>query len=69
MGSGRDLSDEEMGQIKAFRSVGMSERQIAARIGRSKTVVYNFLASPENYASKRKGSKIGRPRALSERDS
>ncbi|KFM63293.1 Transposable element Tc3 transposase, partial [Stegodyphus mimosarum] len=43
----------------------MSSRAIAIKIGRSKTVVNNFLKLKDNYGKKNTG---GRPKALSSRD-
>lgn len=65
MPSGTSLSQEERRKILAFRECGLSERTIASKISRSKTVVHNFLKSPENYAKTRRP---GRPSKLDERD-
>jgi transposase len=59
------LSDTEKGQISALRSTGLSEREIARRVGRSKTVVHQYLANPSNYGVKKRS---GRPSTLTARD-
>ncbi|KAF8788793.1 Transposable element Tc3 transposase like protein [Argiope bruennichi] len=61
----KKLTDRERGQIEALSSTGMSSRAIAIKIGRSKTVVNNFLKLKDNYGKKNTG---GRPKALSSRD-
>jgi len=66
MGRNKCLSEREIGQILAFRQEGHSEREIATRIGRSKTVVHNFLVNPEHYGQNKS---TGRPKVLSDRDS
>ncbi|KAF8770157.1 Transposable element Tc3 transposase like protein [Argiope bruennichi] len=65
MAKGKKLTDHERGQIEALASTGMSSRAIAIKIGRSKTVVNNFLKLKDNYGKKNTG---GRPKALSSRD-
>ncbi|KAF8790652.1 hypothetical protein HNY73_005640 [Argiope bruennichi] len=49
MAMGKKLTDRERGQIEALSSTGMSSRAIAIKIGRSKTVVNNFLKLKDNY--------------------
>ncbi|RWS16678.1 hypothetical protein B4U80_15057, partial [Leptotrombidium deliense] len=63
MGSGKQLTELEIGKIIAFRDQGLSYRKIADRIGRSKTVVEHVCKDPEGYG-KRKSP--GRPRKLDE---
>src|SRR2546430_6726772 len=65
MGRGTKLSEYQRGQIKAYRDAGKSIRDIAIAIGKSKTVVANFLADPKNYGKKKP---TGRPPKLSDRD-
>lgn len=65
MPKGVSLSASEQGQISAFRSMGMSLRKISSRIGRSTTVVYNFIKSGVNYGTKKR---TGRKPVVSERD-
>ena len=64
MGSGRRLSEHERGRIEAYREQGLSYSETARRLGRSRTVVTNYLADPASYGKK---VSLGRPRALSER--
>lgn len=46
------LTEFEKGQIVALSSSGLSSRDIAEKIGRSKTVVNNFLSLKDNYGKK-----------------
>lgn len=46
------LTDLEKAQIEFLRRQGLSNRQIAKEIGRSATVVDNFVAKGENYGKK-----------------
>ena len=62
MAKGKRLTDRERGMIEAYSSTGMSSRNIAAKIGRSKTAVNNFLKLKDTYGKKNAG---GRPKALS----
>lgn len=55
MGSGSTLTAVEKGKIDAFKELGLSGREIAKRLDRSKTAVNNYLADPENYGKNRKG--------------
>ena len=43
MPRGAELSDFEKGQIRAFKGLGLSNRDIAERLARSPTVVDNFM--------------------------
>lgn len=58
------LSDAEKGKILAFRECGLSGHEIATRINRSKTVVYNYLKNPEKYGQQKR---TGRPPSLTPR--
>lgn len=49
MGKRKRLSEYEKGQIKAFKEMKLTSRDIAARIGRSKSVVNNFLKKQQEY--------------------
>lgn len=53
MGYGKSLSDFEKGQIIAYQENGLSERQIAFKIRRSKTLIHNFLRDPNGYGKKK----------------
>lgn len=55
MGSGKTLTVAERGQIDAFKEMGLSSREIARKLNRSKTVVNNYLADPQNYGKNQKG--------------
>ena len=65
MGRGSLLSDFEKGQILAKKEQGLSNRRIARDLGRSHTVVDNFIKNPEEYGTRRSA---GRPSLLSDRD-
>jgi transposase len=64
MGRGKDLSDYTKGQIDAFHAEGLSERDIAERVGRSKSAVHQQINKDPNYIPEKRGRK----RKLSERD-
>lgn len=55
MGSGKTLTATERAKIDAFKEIGLSGREIARRLNRSKTVVNNYLADPQNYGKNQKG--------------
>lgn len=56
MPKGKSLSEKEKGQIEAFHSENISNREIARRIGRSHAVVGSYLKNPDTYGTiKRKG--------------
>lgn len=66
MGKGQKLSEREIGQILALKSIRkISHREISRRVGRSHQVINNFLSDPENYGKKKSP---GRPEVLSSRD-
>lgn len=60
----KQLSDVERGKILGMKASGMSGAAISRSIGRSKTVVNNFLKDPSKYG---KCKRPGRPSALSKR--
>ena len=69
MPKGSKLTDVERARINDFhvqgltqREQGLTLREIAAKINRSKTVVCNFLKNPDNY---RKTKLTGRPKKIS----
>lgn len=66
MPRGKFLSEFEKGAIIAYSSEGLSSRAISERIGRSKTVINNFLANKESYGKNNAGK--GRPYKPSERE-
>lgn len=49
------LSDIEKGKIRAYAKLGMSQREIARRVNRSKTVAQHFLKDKEQYGMRYKG--------------
>ena len=61
---GRLLSDYERGQISGLATSGMSNRAIAKVIGRSASVVDNYIKDPENYGQNHAG---GRPKSMTDR--
>jgi hypothetical protein len=65
MAKDKKLTAHERGQIEAFSSMGMCSRTITKKIGRSKTVVNNFLKLKDNYGKK---NTRGRPKSLSSCD-
>jgi len=56
------LSQLERGRIVELQKQGLPQRAIAAEVGRSKTVVYNFLRDPDIYG---KSKSSGRPKTIS----
>ena len=52
MGKAKKLSLVERGRIFELHKHGLSQRPIAAKVGRSKTVILNFLKDPEGYETK-----------------
>uniref|UniRef100_A0A3P8TEG4 Transposase Tc1-like domain-containing protein n=1 Tax=Amphiprion percula TaxID=161767 RepID=A0A3P8TEG4_AMPPE len=55
------LSLLERGRIVELHKQGLSQRAIAAEVGRSKTVILNFLKDPEHYGTKKSS---GRPKKI-----
>lgn len=55
MGRGKKLSKEEIAQIQVLHSENYSLQAIADKIGRSKTVIFNFTKNPSKYGSNNKG--------------
>ena len=52
--TGRQLSDLEKQRISDFKSLGLTQREIAKRINRSQSVVKNFLKlGPQKYGKKK----------------
>uniref|UniRef100_A0A096M1V3 Transposase IS30-like HTH domain-containing protein n=1 Tax=Poecilia formosa TaxID=48698 RepID=A0A096M1V3_POEFO len=65
MAKAKKLTDFERGRIVELHKQGLSQRTIAAEVGRSKTVILHFLNDPECYGTKKSS---GRPSpALSRR--
>lgn len=65
MGRSTLLREEEKGSILAFSKSGLNVSQISREIGRSRTVIANFLKNPESYGQKRS---TGRKAILNDRD-
>ena len=55
MPRGKSLSEQKKGQIIAYQSTGMTNKQIATKISRCHVVVNNFLKNPESYGTKKCG--------------
>uniref|UniRef100_A0A096LVA6 Transposase IS30-like HTH domain-containing protein n=1 Tax=Poecilia formosa TaxID=48698 RepID=A0A096LVA6_POEFO len=62
MAKAKKLTDFERGRIVELHKQGLSQRAIAAEIGRSKTVILHFLNDPEGYGTKKSS---GRPKKIS----
>ena len=62
---GKKLTKYEKGQIIALNNEGLSHREIAKKIGRSRAPVDNFMKDPNKHNSKNPG---GRPKVLSPKD-
>ena len=61
MAKAKKLSLLERGRIVELHKQGLSQRAIAAEVGRSKTVILNFLKDPEHYGTKKSS---GRPQKI-----
>uniref|UniRef100_A0AAQ5XD73 Transposase IS30-like HTH domain-containing protein n=1 Tax=Amphiprion ocellaris TaxID=80972 RepID=A0AAQ5XD73_AMPOC len=61
MAKAKKLSLLERGQIVELHKQGLSQCAIAAEVGRSKTVILNFLKDPEHYGTKKSS---GRPKKM-----
>lgn len=53
MAKGARLNDEEKGRIKAYKEEGLSNREIAQRIGRSHDVINKFVRLGNSYGIKK----------------
>uniref|UniRef100_A0A096MF74 Transposase IS30-like HTH domain-containing protein n=1 Tax=Poecilia formosa TaxID=48698 RepID=A0A096MF74_POEFO len=62
MAKAKELTDFERGRIVELYKQGLSQRAIAAEVGRSKTVILHFLNDPEGYGTKKSS---GRPKQIS----
>jgi len=62
MPKGKHLSNFEKGQIMAFHHECWGLSSIADELGRSRTVIGNFLRNPDGYGAKKRS---GRPQKLS----
>lgn len=61
MAKAKKLSLLERGRIVELHKQGLSQRAIAAEVGRSKTVILHFLKDPEHYGTKKSS---GRPKKI-----
>ena len=64
MSAKKQLTEFEMGKIEQLKKLNFSLRKIAVEIGRSKTVVSNYVSNPELYGTK---ASPGRPKKLGPR--
>lgn len=64
MPRGVKLNDKEIGQIEAFKGVGLKNRDIARRLGRSHTLINSYIKKGKKYGKKKPS---GRPQKLDER--
>lgn len=64
MPRGAKLNDNEKGQIEALKSFGLSNRDIARRLGRSPGLIDNYIKKGKKYGKKKSP---GRPQKLNER--
>ena len=63
MTKGTKLSEFEKSEIIALKRVGKSQGEISKALGRSKTAIYNFSKSPNNYGIRKP---TGNPEKLSQ---
>ena len=56
------ISEFKKDKIAALKRVGKSQREISKILGRSKTVICNYLKSPNKYGTRKP---TGRPEKLS----
>ena len=61
MAKGTKLSEFKKGKITALKRVGQSRREISKALERSKTVICNYLQSPNKYGIRKP---TGRPEKL-----
>lgn len=62
---GTKLSEFEKGKVVAFHNSGLAVSQIATKLNRSRTVIYNFLKNPYTYGRQRH---TGRPSSVTARE-
>jgi transposase len=60
MPRGTTLSQEEIGMIKAFKAIKLSNREIARKIGRSSWVINNFVKKPSEYNTKHRSGRTSK---------
>ena len=59
MAKGTKLSEFEKGVITSLKRVWKSPREISKALGHSKTIICNYLKSPNNYGTRKP---TGRPK-------
>ena len=64
MPKGPKLSEQERGQIRAYKEEGHSNRWIARKIGRDSRVIDRFVKNPDTYGT---AKSPGRPQKLTAR--
>ena len=57
MAEGTKLSEFEKGEITALKRVGKSQSEISKALGYSKTVICNYLKSPNKYGTRKPNGK------------
>ena len=62
MAKGTKLSEFKKGEVTALKRVGKSQREILKALGHSKTVICNYLKSPNKYRTRKP---TGRPEKVS----
>ena len=62
MAKGNRLSEFEKGKITALKRVGKSQREISKALGHNKTIICNYLRSPNKYGTR---NPTGGPEKLS----
>ena len=62
MAKGTKLSEFQKGENTALKRIEKAQREISKALGRSKTVIYNYLKSPSKYGTRKP---TGRPEKLS----
>lgn len=67
MGKAKSLNDVEKGKIDAYHDQRHSSRFIAEKLGRSHTVVLNYLRNPENYGKNMKGCSVSKLKPVDKR--
>ena len=58
MSKGTKFSEFEKGEITAMKSLGKSQREISKALGRSKTVICNYLKSPNKYGIRKPTARL-----------
>ena len=67
MAKGTKLSEFEKGEITALKRVGKSQREISKALGCSKTVICNYLKSPNKYGTRKPTGRLEKLLTLSKR--